>query len=188
VEAPVGRDHVVRAIDGDREAYSELVRQSIDRSYALASLVLRDPDRARDATQEAYVAAWRGLSSLRDPDRFEPWLRRLVVRACYQEVRREQRHRHVGVVEIDVGGIAPDPAAQFGDRDQLARAFRRLPPDQRAVLVLRHFLDLTLEETADALGVPTGTAKSRLHRATSALRAALEADERAPILVEGPMA
>ena len=184
----MGRDLVQRAIDGDREAYSELVRQSIDRSYALASLVLRDPDRARDATQDAYVAAWRGLSSLRDPDRFEPWLRRLVVRACYQELRRERRHRHVQVVEIDLGRMAPDPASGFGERDRLERAFRRLPPDQRTALVLRHYLDLTLEEVADAMGVPIGTAKSRLHRAASAMRAILEADDRVSILVEGPVA
>ena len=184
----MGRDLVQLAIGGDREAYSELVRQSVDRSYALAVLVLRDPDRARDAVQEAYVSAWRGLSSLRDPDRFEPWLRRLVVRACYQEVRRERRHRHVRVAEIDLGGIVPDPASGFIDREQLERAFRRLPPDQRAVLVLRHYLDLSMEEIADAIGVPTGTAKSRLHRATSAMRGILEADDRAPMLVEGPVA
>ena len=185
------RDLVEGAIAGDREAYTELVRQSIDRSYALAGLILRDPDRARDATQEAYVTAWRSLSSLRDPSRFDAWMRRLVVRACYQAVRGEARHRHVDIAAIDLGGSVrvaiADSTIDLATRDQLERGFRRLKPDQRAVLVFRHYLDLTIEETADAMGVPVGTAKSRLHRATSAMRAVLEADARASRLVEGPV-
>jgi RNA polymerase sigma-70 factor (ECF subfamily) len=188
----VDRDLVARAIAGDREAYTELVRLTIDRSYAFAGLIVRDPDRARDATQEAYVKAWRGLSSLRDPDRFDAWLRRLVVRACFQEVGRERRHRHVEITEIDLVGTmraaVDDSAVDLATRDQLERAFRRLKPDERGVLVLRHYLDLTLEETADAMGVPVGTAKSRLHRATNAMRAVLEADARASSLLEGPVA
>jgi RNA polymerase sigma-70 factor (ECF subfamily) len=188
----VDRVLVERAIAGDREAYTELVKQSIDRSYAFAGLILRDPDRARDATQEAYVKAWRGLSSLRDPARFDAWLRRLVLRACYQEAGRERRHRHVEIAEIDVGGTVrmavADSTIDLATRDQLERGFRRLKPDQRAVLVLRHYLDLTIEETADAMGVPLGTAKSRLHRATSAMRAVLEADARAALTTEGPVA
>jgi RNA polymerase sigma-70 factor (ECF subfamily) len=188
----VNRDLVAGAIAGDREAYTELVRQSIDRSYAIAGLILRDPDRARDATQEAYVMAWRGLSALRDPGRFDAWLRRLVVRACYDEIGRERRHRHVEISEIDIAGTmrtaVADSTIDFALRDQLERGFRLLKPDQRAVLVLRHYVDLTIEETADAMGVPVGTAKSRLNRATSAMRAILEADARASRLAEGPVA
>ena len=179
----MNRDLVEGAIAGDREAYTELVRQSIDRSYALAGLILRDPDRARDATQEAYVTAWRSLSLAAGPGRFDAWLRRLVVRACYQAVRgasdgiatsTSPRSTWAGRLRAAVA----DSTIDLATRDQLERGFRRLKPDQRAVLVLRHYLDLTIEETADAMGVPVGTAKSRLHRATSAMRAVLEADAR----------
>ena len=188
----MNRDLVEGAIAGDREAYTELIRQSIDRSYSVAGLILRDPDRARDATQEAYVLAWRGLSALRDPGRFDAWLRRLVVRACYQELSRERRHHHVEIAEIDIAWTlrtaVADSTIDLATHDQLERGFRRLKPDQRTVLVLRHYLDLTIEETADAMGVPLGTAKSRLHRATNAMRAVLEADARDPRLAEGPVA
>lgn len=179
---------VERAIAGDRDAYTELVNQSIDRSYAVATLILRDPEWARDATQEAYVAAWRDLSSLRDPGAFESWIRKLIVRACYREAGRQRRHRHVEVREVSMGGSVPDSAAAVDQRDQLERGFRRLAPDQRAVLVLHHYLGLTVDEVAEVMGIPPGTAKSRLHRATNVMRATLEADARASLLPQGPLA
>jgi len=183
----VDRDLVERAIGGDRHAYTELVRSSIDRSYALATLVLRDPERARDAVQEAYLAAWRDLASVRDPDRIDGWLRRVVVRACYAELRREGRHRRVEVRELALAeeGFVGDAGEHLAQRDQLERAFRRLDPDQRTALVLRHYLGLSLAEVADAMGVPLGTAKSRLNRATQAMRAGLDADARTALLPEG---
>jgi RNA polymerase sigma-70 factor, ECF subfamily len=186
----VDRDLVERAIAGDREAYSELVRLSIDRSYALATLILRDSERARDATQEAYIAAWRDLASVRDPDRIDGWLRRLVVNACYGELRREGRVRRAEVRELAFAGStsAPDGADRLAQRDQLERAFRRLDADQRTALVLRHYLGLSLAEVADAMGVPVGTAKSRLNRAAQAMRASLDADARTSLLPEGPTA
>jgi RNA polymerase sigma-70 factor, ECF subfamily len=186
----VDRDLVKRAIAGDRDAYTELVRQSIDRSYALAMLVLRDPDRARDATQEAYVAAWRDLASVRDADRIDGWLRRLVVRACHDELRRQGRRRRIEVREIALAGpgAVSDTTLAVAQRDELERGFRRLQPDQRTALVLRYYLDLPIEEVADALGVPVGTAKSRLNRATQAMRASLDADARGSLLPEGPSA
>ncbi|HEY6569499.1 MAG TPA: RNA polymerase sigma factor [Candidatus Limnocylindrales bacterium] len=179
---------VQRAISGDRDAYTELVRQSIDRSYALASLVLRDPEWARDATQEAYVTAWRDLSSLRDPDRFDAWIRRIVVRSCYRESSHERRRRHVDVHQLSLVGAIADSSVQLAHRDELERGFRRLDPDLRTVLVLRHYMDLSLAEVAESLGVPIGTAKSRLNRATKAMRANLDADARSSLLPEGPLA
>ena len=172
------RELVERAMAGDHDAFSELARVSIGRLYAVARLILRDPHRAEDATQEALVTAWRDLSALRDPDRFDGWLHRLVLRACYREASRGRRRWTVETEVRDWDGMVPDQTADFADRDQLERGFRRLAPEQRAVIVLHHYLGLTLDETADALGVPPGTARSRINRAMGALRAALDADAR----------
>ena len=179
------RDLVERAMAGDHEAFSELARLGIRRLYATARLILRDSEAAEDATQEALVAAWRDLSALRDPDRFDAWLHRLLVRSCYRELRRG---RHRWTIEVGVEGLdlsAADESVELVDRDQLERGFERLDPDQRIVLVLHYYLGLTLDESADALGVPPGTVRSRLHRATRTLRAALEADGRTTLLTEG---
>ena len=172
------RDLVERAMAGDHEAYSELARLSIDRLYAIARLILRDSQRAEDATQEALVAAWRDLSSLRDPDRFEAWLRQLLVRACYREARRDQARTRREAKVASLGGIDPDPALGLILRDQLERGFARLDPEQRALVVVHFYLDLPLPEAAQLLGMPLGTAKSRLHRAIARMRAGLDADAR----------
>jgi RNA polymerase sigma-70 factor (ECF subfamily) len=178
------RDLVERAMAGDHGAFADLARASIGRLFSTARLILRDDGRAEDATQEALIAAWRDLSALRDPDRFEAWLHRLLVRVCYREARRGQRR---WTVESDVRLVlspTPDPANDLSDRDRLERGFRRLGADERIVLVLHYYLGLTLEEVAAVLGVPSGTVRSRLHRARHAMRAALEADDRSPFLPE----
>jgi len=149
---------------------------------AIAFRILRDADRADDAVQAALISAWRQLGSLRDPDAFEPWLHRILTHECYAEARRGRRMR----AEIRVLPMH-DQAESAGiltvnDRDQLERAFRRLTLEQRAVLVFHHYLGLALPEVAQRLGIPLGTAKSRLHHATAALRASLEADARTPSL------
>jgi len=173
------RELVVQAMGGDHDAFSELARHSVDRMYAIARLILRDNARAEDATQEALVAAWRTIHSLRDPDRFDAWLRRILLNECYREARRErQRFRHEAHVEsIEVASM-PDLATDLANRDQLARGFAHLKPDQRALIVMHYYLGLPMSETADALGIPEGTVKSRLHRTTEQLRASLEADAR----------
>jgi RNA polymerase sigma-70 factor (ECF subfamily) len=172
------RDLVQRAMAHDHEAFSELARLSADRLYAVARLILHDQERAEDAAQETLVAAWRDIATLRDPDRFEAWIRRLLVRACYREARKE-RQRHRMEVRVEPLGLAiPDPSHDVADRDEIERGFRRLDPEQRALLVLRYHLGLELHETAEALGLPIGTVKSRLHRTTQALRATLDADAR----------
>ncbi len=172
------RDLVQRAMAHDHEAFSELVRLSIDRLYAVARLILSDADRAPDATQETLILAWRDISALRDPDRFDAWLRRLLVNACYREANRARKRwsMETDVLRVDPG--TPDTSRVVAERDELERGFARLDPDQRIILVLHYYLGLPLQDTAEALGLPIGTAKSRLHRSTQALRARLEADER----------
>jgi len=175
------QDLVVRARAGDRDAFSELAARSIGRLTAVARLVLRDEYAAQDAVQETFIEAWRSLPGLREPDKFEAWTRRLLVRACFRGKRRSKR---VNAVEIQLTP-ADEPPIAGGERglelrDQLERGLARLSPEQRAVVVLVYSLDLPLADAAEALGIPLGTTKSRLNRATQALRAAIDADNREP--------
>ena len=176
------RELIERAKAGDHEAFSELGRLWVDRLYAIACLILRDPERATDATQEALIACWRDLRGLRDPDLFGSWIRRILVNACYREARRTHSRQRLErrVVFLDIGD--PDPAAALADRDELERAFLLLAPDQRALIALHYYVGLPLQETADALGLPIGTVKSRLHRTVQELRANLAAEARTPAL------
>jgi len=179
---------VERARHGDREAFATLVQATSDRMYAIAARILRDADLAEDALQGAFIAAWRSLPTLRDPARFEAWLRRLLVHACYAEAKRRRSWTSsIRVLPVD-GPVGPDALLSVVDRDALDRAFRRLSVEQRAVFVLHHHLGLGLVEIADAVGIPAGTARSRLHYATRTLRAAIEADDAAPVVTEGRMA
>jgi RNA polymerase sigma-70 factor (ECF subfamily) len=174
------RDLVIRATNGDHDAFTALATAAFDRLHRTAWLILRDDDRAADALQDALVSAWLHIRAVRDPDRFDAWLHRLLVRACYRAAGRAKRR---ALVEIEMP--APDtrgyPDAQeiTAARDQLERGFRRLTAEQRAALVVHHYLGLPDAEAAIVLDVAVGTFKSRLHRATAALRAAIEADERA---------
>ena len=178
------RDLVLAASGGSREAFGSLVSASIDRCYALAFRMLRDPELARDAVQGALLGAWEDLPSLRDPDRFDAWLTRLVVNACYAEARRERRwSAKLRLIPMDQP-YAPDTALSIADRDELDRAFARLPIDQRAVVVLHHYFGLSLADVATTLDIPAGTARSRLHHAIRQLRAAIEADARPTTFTE----
>ncbi len=152
------RNLVERAMAGDHTAFSELARRSIDRLYGVARVILRDDERAQDATQEALVAAWRDLSALRDPDSFDAWLRRLLVRSCYREARRHRRRQIVELKLATSETRTSDLGLDLALRDQLDRAFRRLPEEQRAVIALHYYLGLPLSEVAESLGVPAGTA------------------------------
>jgi RNA polymerase sigma-70 factor (ECF subfamily) len=173
---------------GDEEAFGALVRSVGDRCMAIAFRILRDVDLAEDAVQTAFITAWRELPALRDPDRFEPWLHRMLVNACYVEARRSRRWTAKVRVLSAEAASPPDDVLTVGDRDQLERGLGRLPHDQRAVLVFHHYLGLTLPEVADRLDIPIGTAKSRLHYALMALRSALEADDRTPTLSQERLA
>ena len=173
------RDLIEAARRGNREAYADLIRSRGDRLFAIAQRILRDVDRTEDAVQEALVIAWRDLPGLRDPDRFDAWLHRLVVRSCVHEAVRQRKHiSNLRVLPTELQSTSDD-FLSVADRDQLERGFRRLEPQQRALLVLRHFAGFEPVEIAEILGIPAGTARSRLHNAHRAMRAALEADARA---------
>ena len=173
----IRRALVEAAKHGDQDAFAAIATDAGDRLYAVAFRILRDPELARDATQQALLNAWRDLRTLRDPDRLDPWLYRLVVRACYAEAR--QRRRTMGLTSLAViRSVLEQPIAQVDDHDQLERGFRRLSPEQRTVVVLHFYLDLPLIEVAGIMGIPDGTVRSRLHYAISTLRAALESDGR----------
>ena len=175
------RQTVERAQRGDRDAYEALARASAARLYRTAHRIVRDADRAEDAVQQTLVEMWRELPSLRDPDRFEAWTYRIVVRCCLEESRRARR---TGVREIRMEETEParsDAFAASDLRDQLDRALSELSPEHRTVVVLHHYSGLSLGEIADILGVPYGTVGSRLHHATRALRASIAAGDRVPI-------
>ena len=180
------RDVVERAMRGDHDAFGMLVSLTSDRMYAIATRILRDTHLAEDALQSSLITAWRELPRLRDPDRFEAWVRRLLVHACYAEARRRRQWAgNVRVLPVD-GPADRDDIVSVNDRDALDRAFRRLTVEQRAVVVLHHHVGLPLVEIAETLGIPPGTARSRLHYATRLLRSAIEADA-APV-TQGRMA
>ncbi len=168
---------MVQAQSGDRAAFTELAAAIGDRLYAVAYRILRDADVAEDVAQQTIITVWRELPQLRDPDRFETWAFRVLVRACYREGRRNRRGS-VNLYELELSDEAPDPGIAVADRDQLERGFARLAPDQRTAIVLQHYLGYTLPQIAELTDVPLGTVSSRLHAAKRALRAALEADRR----------
>jgi RNA polymerase sigma-70 factor (ECF subfamily) len=174
----VDRELVVAAQRGDQAAFVDLVRSRGNRLFAIAFRILRDVDRAEDALQDALVIAWRDLSSLRDPDRFDAWSQRLLAHVCIQQADRERRRvANLRVLPID-GPVSPDQSLSVADRDELGRAFRRLTPEERTILTLRYYLGYEPTEIAELLGSPPGTVRSRLHHAHRAMRAALEADAR----------
>jgi RNA polymerase sigma-70 factor (ECF subfamily) len=179
------RDLVERARSGDQEAFADLVHQVSDSLFGVARRILRDPGLAEDVLQNALVTIWRKLPHLREPDRFEAWAYRILVHACYADApRNRQWAATVRVLPIDRADDVDDYQS-ISDRDELERAFRRLPLDQRAVFVLHHHVGLPLVAVAEALGIPDGTARSRLHYATRALRSAFDASRAQTQIQEG---
>src|SRR5262245_3693188 len=171
-EADVSSELIGRAQRGDHEAFERLVRPAFDRLYAVARRILRDPDLAEDAVQTTLERAWRELRGLRDPDRFPAWLHRLLVNSCRDEARRVRR-RPIEVPWLAIDRPAEgDAATTLAERDALERAFLRLSVEQRAALVLTHYVGLPAAEVAAVCGVPTGTIYSRLHTGAAAMRTA----------------
>jgi RNA polymerase sigma-70 factor (ECF subfamily) len=154
-----------------------LVGERLARLDTAARLILRDSELARDAVQEATLRAWRNLRGLRDPSRFDAWLHRLTVNACLDLARQRSVHR----IEVELTPIhdvaVPDWSSHVTEVDYVERMLARIDPAQRAVVVLHYFLDLSLPETAAALDIPLGTAKSRLNRALDAMRIRMVGDE-----------
>ena len=181
------RDLVEAARRGDHEAFEVLATSAGDRLYAVARLILRTSDLAEDAVQEALVRAWQQLPSLRDPDRFDAWLYRLVVNACADQGRQLRRwSQQVRPLPLDAS--ISDDTGSVVLREQLERGFSRLKPEQRAVVVLHYYSGFSAAEIAGMLGIPEGTARSRLHYSTEAMRAALEADARQPVVAKDRIA
>jgi RNA polymerase sigma-70 factor (ECF subfamily) len=167
------RGLVVRARGGDHDAFTVLVDLTIARLDSAARLILRDPELARDAVQESLIRAWRDLPGLRDPDRFDAWLHRLTVNACLDLARRRRRR----VIEVELGEIDMPSSSDFvggvADREVLGRALQHLDPRHRAVIVLHYYLGMPLPEVAFAMGIPLGTAQSRLHYALASMRSSV---------------
>jgi RNA polymerase sigma factor (sigma-70 family) len=176
---------VRRARDGDHAAFESLVRPEIERLYGLAGLLLGNRARAEDAVQEALLKAWRDLPRLRDVAKFPAWLRRLVVNAAHDEGRRLGRRRREVALDPNHDRATADELGGLLDRDELSKAFRRLREEERTVVALRYFLDLSTAEAAATLGIREVTYRSRLHRALRALAAALAADARVTRHPEG---
>jgi RNA polymerase sigma-70 factor (ECF subfamily) len=177
------RDLVERARAGDREAFEVLVRSKVGTMYHTAVAILGHRADADDATQEAFISAWRRLDDLRDPDRFDAWLTRILVNACRSAIRRRTRRqvREVAArddwterARIDQAAVR-EPAfdESTAEADRFDRAFERLSNDDRALLVLHHLEERSVAEIGVRLGIPTGTVKSRLYRARGALERAL---------------
>ena len=172
------RELVSRAQRGDREAFARLAAAVTPSFLSIAYRILRDADLAEDATQLSLLTIWERLGQLRDPERFEAWAYRTLVRACYREGRKAGRRAQPISLHPIAEQRVPDEAGAVLDRDALERAFRRLSMDHRAVVVLRHYRHMSLDEISAALDIPVGTANSRLHYALRQMRAALEADAR----------
>ena len=171
-------DLVKLAQAGDKGAFTTLASARADRFLAASHRILRDLALAEDATQQALLNMWRDLPQLRDPARFDAWSYRLLVRACYAEASQTRRWAPNIRLLPAREPTAADELSMVVNRDQLDRGFRRLSLDHRTVLVMHHYLDLSLDQVAEALDIPVGTVASRLHYAIRAMRAALDADAR----------
>jgi RNA polymerase sigma-70 factor (ECF subfamily) len=169
------RDLVEQARNGDADAFTQLVRASAPRLNGVANLILRDPDRAKDAVQEAFIAAWQDMRALRDPDAWDAWLRRLTVRTCYRLAKKDRRRTRieVAVTPTEERNRIPDASADVADREWVLTELGRLDIDQRSVIALHYYLDLPMREVAEVLDIPFGTAASRLHRGLEVMRTAM---------------
>lgn len=165
-------DLVRRAQTGDRDAFEALIRTRYDRLYAVATRILRDATAGEDAVQDAVIVAWRDLRGLRDPERFDAWLHRLVVNGCRDELRRSRRRARITEI-LPIDRPSADASERMARRDELDRAFRTLSIEHRAVLVLTHYAGFGAPEIASILGIPVGTVYSRIHNATAAMRRAI---------------
>lgn len=155
-------------VDPRADAFRDLADRHLDAAYRLARAFMRDAAEAQDATHDAFVQAWRKWHMLRDPARFEPWFDRILVNTCRNRLKRSSRLRVVEVTP-EIAVSPHDPMTDADDRQALAAALAQLSPDHQAVLVLRYYRDLTVDQIAQRLGIRPGTVKSRLHYALERL-------------------
>ncbi len=176
---------VERARAGDHDAFSRVVTPILDRLYGLAGLLLGDRGRAEDAVQEALLRAWRDLPRLRETDRFDAWLRRLVVNAAHDEGRRPRRRRGETDLATHQEPATSGDMGQLADRDELMHGFRQLSEEERTVVAMRYYLDLPSADAAASLGIGDVTYRSKLHRSLRKLQSVLEAGRRQARAAEG---
>ena len=178
--AVVGEQSLIdRARAGDAAAFEALIAPRVDPLFRSAWAIVGNEADARDATQEACISAWRHLPRLRDADRFDAWLGRVLVNSCRMLLRKRGRVREIAIAgdhELRASGLG-DPTSVAGV-DAVARAFDRLTPDARALLVLHHLRHEPVARIAETLGIPVGTVKWRLHAARADLERALEGEWR----------
>ena len=173
MELPAGR-HLEDTLDARadselRERFIRMAERELDRAYRLAGVILGSAPEAEDAVGDALERAWRSLAELRDTERFQAWFERIVVNACRDVVRRRGRVRFVGLEAGDAPRTA-DPFRTVLESDAAYRLIRVLGADEREVVILHFWADLTLEAVAERLDLPVGTVKSRLHRALVRMR------------------
>lgn len=170
----------LHVVDARSEAFRQLADRQLDGAYRLASVILNDRLEAEDAVHDAALAAWRAFDGLHDVDRFDAWFRRILVNGCRDRLRARARHRVVDVgreLAESEHPVVRDASEAMAARDVLDRALTALDADHQVVVALRYHADLTVPAIAEALGIPEGTVKSRLHHALGRLRAAMtEAD------------
>lgn len=173
-----------RPVAIDDQAFVAMLLRRLDEAYRVATWILGDPAAAEDAVQEASARAWAARGTLRDPDTLPAWFGRIVVNAARDELRR--RARRPAIAELALAAPLPDPALRddADERDEVAHALARLSPDARVVLALRYGADLTVPAIAARLGIPEGTAKTRLRDALEAARRAIAAERAAAIRAE----
>lgn len=185
--APLGTlgrdaDLVARAQRGDLSAFEDLIRSRLDRLFRTACGILGDPSEAEDAAQEACITAWQKLPTLREADRLDAWLGRVLLNTCRMRLRTRRRVREITMDEGRATGDPPDGGRMVEraeDVDRVARALDQVSADDRALLLLHHVHNERVETIATTLGIPTGTVKWRLSRARHAVQRALEIDQRA---------
>jgi RNA polymerase sigma-70 factor, ECF subfamily len=174
----IDRSLIDRARNGDLDAFESIVRARMDAVYRLTSAILGDEADARDAAQETFVAVWRQLRRLREPEKFDAWLQRVAVNASRMMIRSRSRRRIREIPSSSVVALGERAAASpRDDAAILDAALATLPVEQRAILVLHHLEGRSLAELAAILEIPDGTAKSRLFAARRALAAAIKVDE-----------
>ena len=167
---------VLRCQDGDRDAFRYLVEQYKDVLHGTAYLMTGNRALAEEQVQEAFLSAWQGIRGFQLGRPFKPWLVRILINAVLGQ-RRRRALTTVPLEESDRPEDSPsvDEAVEaLADRQSVRRALTGLPPDQRQVVVLRYFADLTVRQVAQAMGIREGTVKSRLHRSLQQMRRQLE--------------